>query len=91
MGLEFSKFSPQKRGLDFSHKKGGVSKIGRGGFLKKGVSSIFTLINFSNVIFLCVCGVHMPFAPLHDVYKYLCVSQEGLSLTESSYAVAASE
>ena len=27
-GIEFSKFSKKRRGLDFSHKKGGFGKIG---------------------------------------------------------------
>ena len=41
-GLEFSKFSKKGRGSDYSHKEGGIGKIGRG----RGITDFHTNLSF---------------------------------------------
>ena len=40
--LEFSEVTKKEGGSNFSHKKGGVGKLGGGGYLKEGVYHLFS-------------------------------------------------
>ena len=76
-GVEFSKFA-KKGGLDFSHKKGGVGKIG-GYFKKRRVSLIFILTStFQYYPSLSVWCVYFVF--LHHFYQHYLYFTEQPSL-----------
>ena len=80
--LSFWNF-PKKGDSDFSHKNGGVGKIG--GWIKKEGYHLFSyLVTLSSVIFLWVFGVFVLclFAPFLSVF--ICVSQEEPSLIAAS-------
>ena len=68
-GLSFQNFR-KKGGSDFSHKKGGVGKIGAGGVLLKkgGGITYFHTNSFQCYLSLSVWCVYVCFAYLHEYY-----------------------